>query len=228
MRLSLKPGLTKPVNWLCLEISNVSATVVISAAVEGFVDEAVARKLVVHAGGQVGPIYGKNGKSALQSKIRGYNNAARYSAWAAFVDLDDDAACAPQMRDMWLPDPSPHFCFRIAVREVEAWLMADAQTLARYLAVKQNAIPRDPEKLPRPKDAMVNLARRSRRRSVYSDMTPRDGSGRRTGPAYPSRMVEYVARHWRPDVAAERADSLRQAMRCLDRLVQVFREKADA
>ena len=202
-----------------------SVPVSISAAVEGAVDEAVVRRLVAHAGGQSGAIYGKNGKPALRSKIDGYNNAARYAAWVVLVDLDNDAACAPRMRDLWVPDPAPYLCFRIAVREIEAWLMADAQTLARYLSVRQRGISRDPEKLPRPKDTMVNLARTSRSRSIYKDMTPREGSGRRVGPAYSSRMTEYVERYWRPDVAAERADSLRRAIHCLRRLVQGQKER---
>ena len=36
-----------------------AAPVVISAAVEGSVDEAVARRLVRHVGGQPGAVYGK-------------------------------------------------------------------------------------------------------------------------------------------------------------------------
>lgn len=205
-----------------------SLPVSISAAVEGMVDEVVARRLVAHAGGQIGAIYGKNGKSALRNRIDGYNNAARYAAWLVLVDLDEDAQCAPLMRDMWVPDPAPNLCFRIAVREVEAWLMADAQTLARYLAVKQGGIPRDPEQLPRPKDAMVNLARASRRKSIVNDMVPGERSGRRVGRAYSSRMMEYIERYWRPDVAAERADSLSQAIHCLRMLVQAGAVRAKA
>ena len=110
-----------------------SVSVVISAAVEGDVDEAIVRKLVAHAGGQIGSVYGKNGKSMLRKKIKGYNNAARRTPWLILIDLDNDADCAPPVREEWVPDPALHLCFRIAVREVEAWLMADATTLARYL-----------------------------------------------------------------------------------------------
>ena len=53
-------------------------TVIISAAVEGIVDEAVTRKLITEAGGRPGTIYGKNGKPFLRRHINGYNNAARH------------------------------------------------------------------------------------------------------------------------------------------------------
>ena len=52
--------------------------IVISSAVEGVVDEAVVKRLIAEAGGKIGPIYGKRGKSLLRQKINGYNNAAHH------------------------------------------------------------------------------------------------------------------------------------------------------
>ena len=97
--------------------------------------------------------------------------------------------------------------------------MADAETLARFLSVAKNKISADPEGLERPKETMVNLARRSRRLDVRRDMVPGDGSGRTVGPAYTSRITEYADTRWRPDVAAVRAESLRRTVACLQRLV---------
>jgi len=194
--------------------------VTISAAVEGIVDEAVVRRLIAWAGGHPGPVYGKNGKSALRRKISGYNNAARHAPWVVLVDPDRDADCAPPFRRHWLPEPAPQICFRVAVRQVEAWLMADAETLAAYLGVGRHTVPADPEVLLDAKAEMVKLARRSRRHAIRRDMVPRPGSGRAVGPAYASRLVEYAERHWRPGVAARRADSLRRAINCLKCLVE--------
>ena len=195
------------------------AATVISAAVEGMVDEAVVQRLVHHVGGRVGQVYGRNGKPALRERIRGYNNAARHAPWVVLVDLDSDAACAPLLRDQWLPAPAPNLCFRIAVRGVEAWLMGDARTLAHHLGVRPDWIHVAPEELQHPKDAMVALARRSRRKAVLQDMVPRERSGRRVGRAYTSTLIEYVQQHWQPEAAAGRSDSLRRAIRCLRRLV---------
>jgi hypothetical protein len=193
---------------------------VISAAVEGDADEAVVRKLIACAGGKVETVYGKNGKPALRKKINGYNNAAKRAPWVVLVDLDNDADCAPLLRQRWLPQPAPLMCFRVAVRAAEAWLMADAQTLAQYLGVPQNAIPLDPEKRPDVKTEMVNLARRSKRKDIRTDMLPREGSGRPVGPAYTSRLIEYVETAWRPRTAAQRSDSLRRALVCIEHLVR--------
>jgi len=194
--------------------------VTISAAVEGIVDEAVVRRLITHVGGHPGPVHGKNGKPALHQKINGYNNAAKHTPWVVLVDLNSDAQCAPILRRNWLPTPAPQLCFRVAVRQVEAWLMADAETLADYLGVGRRQIPADPEELPNAKTEMVNLAHRSRRTVIRQDMVPRQGSGRSVGPAYSSRLIEYAERHWRPEVAAQHADSLRRAIDCLTRFVE--------
>ena len=199
---------------------NLPQFAIISIAVEGAVDEAVMRRLVAYAGGQTGSVYGRNGKTALRERINGYNQAARHAPWVVLVDLDNDADCAPPIREEWVPEPAPNLCFRIAVREVEAWLMADAQTLSRFLRVGLGTLLAEPEKLERPKDTMVDLARRSRRKDIRTDMVPRERSGRRVGPAYASRLIEYIQEHWRPDVAAERSESLQRAIRCLQKLVR--------
>lgn len=191
---------------------------VISAAVEGITDEAVVRKLITHVGAEPGTVYGKKGKPHLRSQVDGYNSAARHAPWVVLVDLDHEAGCAPHLCAGWLAAPAPRLCFRVAVRAVEAWLMADTEALARFLSVGRKKVPGDPEGLADPKEALVNLARESRKREIREDMVPRQGSGRAVGPAYASRLIEFVSSHWRPAEAADRADSLRRAIACLERL----------
>ncbi len=191
----------------------------IHAAVEGIVDEAVARKLIIEAGGSPGTFYGKRGKPFLHQKIQGFNNAAKTWPWLVLVDLDHDAECAPPFYTEWVPNPAQHLCFRVAVREVESWLLADAESLGSFLGISPNSIPRNPEGLDDPKREMVDIARRSRRGAIRKDMVPREGSGRSVGPAYNSRLIEYVHNYWRPDVAGKKAESLRRAMACLRRVI---------
>ena len=187
----------------------------ISSAVEGLVDEAIIRKLIQEAGADAGPVYGKTGKGRLRRQIAGYNQAARFHPWVVLVDLDQDADCAPILREAWLPSPARHTCFRIFVRAAEAWLIADTEGLARFLGISRSRIPADPERLPSPKDVMISLARHSSRREIEEDMVPRPRSGRVAGPAYSSRMIEFVSRDWRPDAAQRNSDSLR---RCRSRI----------
>jgi hypothetical protein len=197
-----------------------NCSVVVSAAVEGIVDEAVVRRLIEHVGARVGGVYGKNGKAHLREKINGYNNAARHAPWIVLVDLDHDADCAPPLCADWLSNQASLLCFRVAVREIEAWLLADQERLATFLRVARSNLPDAPEALHDPKATVVELARASRSGDIRGDMVPRSGSGRKTGPAYASRMIEFVSGQWRPDVAAENADSLKRAIECLQRLKQ--------
>ena len=198
-------------------------TVVISGAVEGIVDEAVLRCLVQYVGAKPGTVHGKNGKTHLRQRLNGYNQAARFSPWVVLVDLDQEAECAPPLRTAWLPDPAPHMCFRVAVREVEAWLLADRERLSTFLSIAASRVPREPEAEPDPKRTVVDLARQARRREIREDMVPRPGSGRTVGPAYASRLIEFVSHPtagWRPNVAAKHSDSLRRCLACLRKLIE--------
>jgi len=200
----------------------VSGHLVISGAVEGIVDEAVLRRLVKETGAVVGPIHGKTGKPFLMQKIAAYNQAARFAPWVILIDLDHDGDCAPPFIRACLPDPAPYMSFRVAVREVESWLMADRERLAKFLSVGVSRIPDNPEALDSPKMTMVDVARHSRRKEIRENMVPRPGSGRKVGPAYASILIEFVRNPksgWRPHIAARSSDSLN---RCLRRLEQII------
>jgi hypothetical protein len=112
-----------------------NAELVVTVAVEGSLDQAVVQRLIEEAGGVLGPVHGRKGKQYLRDGLNGFNNAARFSPWIVLVDLDEDAECAPELRQEWLPDPADHMLFRIAVREVEAWIFGDPERLSRFLRV---------------------------------------------------------------------------------------------
>ncbi|MCL4212089.1 MAG: hypothetical protein HRU76_06770 [Phycisphaeraceae bacterium] len=194
----------------------------ISIVVEGDADEAVARRLVEHVGGMSGTVYGRSGKAKVLSSVHGYTNAAQRSPWFVLIDLDRDAECAPTLRAACLPRVSKWLCFRIAVREIESWLLADRQSLARFLGVRERAIPRDPDNDPDPKATVVNLARQSSHRGIREDLVPTERSGRRVGIAYTSRMIEFARQHWDIERATASSPSLESAVACLADLVKRY------
>jgi len=191
---------------------------IVSAAVEGLVDEAVIRRLLLDAAALSGTVYVTNGKSNLKKKVNAYNQAARRFPWILLVDLNREADCAPALRARWLPWPNELMCFRVAVREVEAWLLADRQSMSQFLGVTLAKVPQDPDSLDNPKGFLVDLARRSRFRDLREDMVPRPASGRSEGPAYASRMIEFAGQHWRPSVAEKSSESLRRCRKGIDAL----------
>jgi len=190
---------------------------VFTIAVEGRADVPIVRKILEHVGYEVGVVHGQAGKATIDRNLRGYNNAARYAPWLVVRDLNGDAPCAPELVHRLLPQPAPRMHFRIAVRVAEAWLLADDEQIKRFLRVNRALVPQYPETLPMPKRTLIDLARRSRIRSIREDMVPRPGSSATVGPAYVSRVGEFAREFWRPDVALDRSDSLR---RCIERLRQ--------
>lgn len=193
----------------------------VEIVVEGLADEVVVKRLLDHVGLPYGHTYGMKGKEHILKALRNYNQAARHSPWVVVVDLDDEPECAPLLVRQYLPHPSVGMKFRVAVRAVEAWLLADKDTLAKFLAVPQNRFPSQLEADPDPKATLIGLARQSRRREIREDMVPRPGSGAKVGPAYTARLIEYVTQsssRWRPEVAAQRADSLRRCIEALQTL----------
>lgn len=193
----------------------------VNVLVEGITDEAVVRRLLEYVGLTCGTVYGKSGKGPLLQRLPNYNQAARFAPWLVVVDLDQDAECAPPFVRSVLPNPAGGMQLRVAVRAIEAWLLADAERLAAFLGIRAVRIPPHPDAELDPKATLINLARRSRRRAMREDIVPREGSGSRVGPGYAGRLIEFVTAtewSWRPDVAAQHSDSLRRCVEALQAL----------
>ena len=118
--------------------------------------------------------------------------------------------------------PESGMCFRLAVRELEAWLMADVENCASFLGVGRKSMPLEVESLRAPKQDLVNLARKSRRRDIREGMVPPAGSRRRVGPEYTALLREFVQSSWDPQTARSNSPSLDRAMKCLERLGKHF------
>jgi hypothetical protein len=195
------------------------SAVVFTCAVEGKTDAALIGRLVREAGAVLGDIHQGKGRPWVLKQLQGYNAAARRQPWVVLVDLDQDD-CAPSLKKISLPDPAPLMCFRVAVREIEAWLLADREALASFLAVDLTKLEINPELLGDPKETLIALARYSRKPSLRREMVPLPGSGNRVGPGYASRLIDFIQDHWRPEVAAANSDSLRRCRLRLRELAQ--------
>jgi hypothetical protein len=193
---------------------------IVSAAVEGDLDEVVLRRIADHVGFSVGSVYGRKGKPYLLKTLAGFNNAARFSPWIVILDLDRDHECAPTAITAWLPHPAKQMFCRVAVRAIEAWLLADRDRIAAMLAISPQRISRDPDLLDDPKRHLIELARNSNRAEIRASIVPRAGSGRSVGPSYNAKMIEFItAGRWRIDTARNSSASLQRALDRLEELV---------
>lgn len=189
----------------------------VNLAVEDILGEAVVRKLLQSTGRAftVGDCYSQGGFGYLKKTIRGFNAAAMGTPFLVLTDLDN-AECPPVLVEEWLPVPrNVNLMFRVAVREVEAWLLAHRDGIAKFLKVPHVRVPQDPESLPDPKLALIQLAERSRSRDIRDDIVPPAGSARKVGPNYNGRLITFVTGSWDPSLAAQSADSLRRTLSTL-------------
>ena len=115
----------------------------VNLAVEDDLSEVVLRTMLHKSGRQYAVCfcYGRSGFGYLKRKIVGFNNAAKGTPFLVLTDLDKKE-CAPLLIQEWLQVPKhPNLLFRIAVRSVESWLLADRTSFASYLGVQRNSIP---------------------------------------------------------------------------------------
>jgi hypothetical protein len=190
-------------------------------AVEDALGEAVLRRLLAECGGPwaIGNVYGHGGVGYLRKMIAGFNNAAQGVPFIVLADTDQ-ANCAPELLATWLPNGArANLLLRFAVREVEAWVLADCLSLAQFMGVRRDLLPPDVEGIADPKRALVNIARRSRRRDIGDDLVPKRGSTALVGRNYNARLQDYVDQHWRPHIARQNSGSLNRAIAAIDAFV---------
>jgi len=188
-----------------------------TGAVEGPVDEVVLLRVIAEVGREIETVYVAEGKANLLRRLTGFNSAARFAPWVVLIDLNA-TECPASLRQAHLPTPSAQMVFRVAVRAVESWLLADQTRLASFLAVSGSRIPQMPDAGYDPKQSLVNIARHSRRRAIREDMVPPPGARRRVGPAYEARLIEFVLvgrSGWCPSAAAASSESLRRCLAAL-------------
>jgi len=76
----------------------------------------------------------------IRKHIKAYNNAASYTPYFVITDLDKNE-CAPTLIRGWLDEPlNKNMLFRVAVREIESWLMADRKNFAKFIGVSYEKI----------------------------------------------------------------------------------------
>jgi hypothetical protein len=189
----------------------------INLVYEDDLSEAVMFKLINHFGDKyiVHNTYSGHGFGYLKSNIKGFNQASVVSPFFMLTDLDN-YTCPPSLIKDWINFPlKSNFIFRIAVREVEAWLLADIEGLSEYFKVSATNFPVRPESEIDPKNTLIHLARRSRIRRIREDLVPINENAA-IGPNYNGCLMEFVFNNWNIETALTRSKSLLKAFKILE------------
>jgi hypothetical protein len=192
---------------------------IIDALVEGVTDEAVARKIVQATGHDFGVCYGKRGCGYIREKARLFNAATPHRPMLTLVDfMDTKAVCPPEVLYVWIPNRHVNMLFRVVVREIESWLLADRDNFSKFIGISQGRLPTAPEALDDPKRTVVNLARKSKYRYIRQAIVPSKDSSAQVGALYASEMIRFIGAHWDIQAARQLSPSLEKCMHRLEQL----------
>lgn len=166
----------------------------------------------------VGDRLPKKGFGDIKANIAKYNKASEHFPFFVLTDLDN-RECAPALLRDWLPEKKSNgLLFRVAVREVESWLLADREGFSSFLGISKTIMPLDPDGLHDPKETLFSLVRRSRKRVLRDALLPTQFS--KYGPDYNRTLGKFINATWTPESAAETNPSLRKAINALEAFVK--------
>ncbi len=170
----------------------------------------VLRKLVEESANRlfVYSVLTMGGFGKIKTGIQRFKNASNVMPHIVLTDLDT-RDCAPSLLEDWgVGTDIRNILFRVAVREVEAWLLADREGIAKYLKLPLAKTPQHPEQEIDPKQSLFSLVRKCKKRRLVEELVPATGSSASVGPLYNTRMGDFVRDIWNIQRAVENSDSL--------------------
>ena len=194
----------------------------IAIATEDALSEAIARRLIadIPTPYAIQHSLGKQGNGYLRSKMGSWCQMAQYRVMLVLTDLDR-ANCLVEFRDQWLvADPPQNLLLRIAVREVESWVLADHVAMRALIGAK-GVLPAAPDELLDPKQSLLKLAK-SAPKNIREDLLKTIDGNLAQGLGYNARLTEWVRSEWSPQRASERSPSLLRARSRLGEVVNAF------
>ena len=155
---------------------------------------------------------GKSGFGYIKQNIEKFNQAAGNGLSLLIITDLDQQKCPFALINRWFGRKviHPNLIFRVAVREIETWLMAHRKEFAKYVGVSPAKISADLESIPDPKAYLLQLAQRGKR-SIKQELLPTKGSTARQGPGYNSCLSYFARNYWNVSQAVEYSDSLNRA-----------------
>lgn len=188
---------------------------------EDELSESVLRRLLAHSGRpfNVTGCISARGFGNIKRGVPTYKSACKAVPHIVLTDLDN-APCPPALISSWgLANCPSELMFRVAVREIEAWLLADVDGMSAFLSVPATRFPTHPEAEPDPKQTLLNIARRSRQRRMRDEIVPPPGSSASQGPFYNQHFCRFVRDNWDVQRATLKAPSLARMIQRLNKFM---------
>jgi hypothetical protein len=165
-----------------------------------------------------------HGYGNIKRNINNYNKAAKHIPFFVLTDLDQNE-CAPSLINEWIDGTqSSKLLFRIAVREVESWLLADRSGISKLFDIDKALVPLSPDGLSDPKAKLISLAKKSNNRKLRLEIMPAD-QFTSIGPGYNVVLCNFVNTSWNLQEARSNSPSLDKAMKALDKWSKMLNGK---
>lgn len=188
---------------------------VVVAFAEDVLSRAVLARLLMRLESKPLVLQPMGGRDSFLRKAKHlHRTATKLGAVIGLCDLDADP-CPRALLDRIAAQRDPRLVIRVAVREIESWLLADHEGMARFLGIASSVIPRCPDQEPDPKSSLLRIAARSRRRDIIRGLCPRPQGFAKVGPEYNRLLEAFVLSSWDVDKASDRSPSLARAVRAL-------------
>lgn len=102
---------------------------------EDHLSESIAEKIIRQfTDYEVYCIQSRGGRSYIEKRLLAYNRSAKKLSFFVIVDLDQNPCAGDYIKQHFgRTTISPNMIFRIAVREVESWILADQRVLVTIL-----------------------------------------------------------------------------------------------
>lgn len=190
----------------------------INLVVEDSLSEAVLRAILEQSSNHysIGNCYGQTGYGYLKKKIHGFNHAAKGTPFLVLTDLDKGECPLLLLRE-WLSEPKhPNLLFRVAVREVESWVLGHREGFSKFFGIHKEEIPQNLDTIDDPKQLLINLTKMSKNRRLRDAIVPMAGSTAKVGPDYNGTLISFIRSHWKVEIAMQHSISLQRAVIALN------------
>ena len=191
-------------------------------ATEDELSETVGLRLITEQSDRLEPglKLRSNGFGYLKSKLPNFIEMAALQPVLLITDLDRKP-CAPVMIAEWMRNKvqPANLLFRVAVREIESWLLADREAFSRLLCKKAVKYPKDTDSINDPKELLLNLAKTAPG-PIRRELVAERGAIASQGLGYNATLCEFVRKQWNPERAAMHSRSLEGLRACLRKFGQ--------
>ncbi|MDO9618642.1 MAG: DUF4276 family protein [Pseudomonas sp.] len=192
----------------------------VALATEDELSEAVGQKLISMTNGKLAAtlLLRQGGQGYLYKRIKNFCEMSAHQPVILITDLDNSKH-PHELITKWLGklQKPKQLIIRIAVREIESWVLSDHAAINTLLGKSIGKIPENPDTLADPKSTLLSLAKKAPR-EIKADLVAQSGTVARQGYGYNRVLIEFIKESWCPIRASERSDSLKRAIHRIQEL----------